>query len=882
MMRTTILLAALFAFTLAPRVASAQPARDARLTITVVDTSNAVIPGATVTVSTYAAKTTPPTAPVKTDPQGTVVITGLDPGVYDVQAEFPGFETRVLKQVRIRPGDNKHVMVLSIQGFQDTVKVGRDARDAAADPKHSFGSALTREQIDALSDDPDEMAQQLQDMAGQGAILRVDSFEGGKLPPKAQIKSIHITRDSFAAENHNANSFFIDIITQPGSGPLRGGGNYRLRDDAFSARNPFTPVKGAEQSQNYGMNFGGSLKTQKSSFSLGIFGTKSYDTPNLNVALPGGTRAEALQLHAPRDNMFANALFDYALTKDQTLRVSYNAFGFTNGNQGVGGYDLPERAYSTDDRQHTIRIQEAGPLGRRFFMNSRLQIIVEDMSNHSTLEARTIRVNDDFTSGGAQVAGGRHTRTLNLASDLDYVRGIHSVRAGLIFDGGSYRSDTSSNYLGTYTFASLADFDAGIPLSFTRRIGDPNVSYFNLQASAYLQDDIRVRKGLTLSPGVRYEAQTHLSDFNNFGPRFGVTWAPTRSGHTTLRASAGIFYDWLNANIYEQTLQVNGFRQQELNIFAPSYPDPGNIGLVPPSNKYLLGPGLQMPRSERLSVGIDQTVSPRLRVSVAYADTHGSQLLRGLNLNPVVNGARADAAFGNIVQVTGDARSHQRQVTTNMNVSLLPPTQGPPKERFNWRRLNFNATYLFTRFENDTDGAFSVPATGSLDAEWGPAGGDVRNRVFAGINSQALRNLNVNLNFNAASAPPYTIRTGRDDNGDLIFNDRPLGIGRNTARADGQWTLNGNFNYTLMFGQKKVAMPPGIMINGGGAGGPQVTMMAPQAAARYRLGIVVNVQNLTNHINYSGFSGTLTSPFYGVATSAQGMRKVDVGLNFNF
>ena len=90
-----------------------------------------------------------------------------------------------------------------------------------------------------------------------------------------------------------------------------------------------------------------------------------------------------------------------------------------------------------------------------------------------------------------------------------------------------------------------------------------------------MQDDIRVRKNLTISPGIRYEAQTHLSDYNNFGPRFGVTWSPGKSGKWTLRGSAGIFYDWLSTSIYEQTLRIDGVRQQEINIVDPPYPDPG-------------------------------------------------------------------------------------------------------------------------------------------------------------------------------------------------------------------------------------------------------------------------------------------------------------------
>src|SRR5207244_11288112 len=137
-------------------------------------------------------------------------------------------------------------------------------------------------------------------------------------------------------------------------------------------------------------------------------------------------------------------------------------------------------------------------------------------------------------------------------------------RTGVVLDGGSYRSDDTSNYLGTYTFESLEAFLANQPRSYTRRIGDPNIRYQNLQGAVYVQDDIRLMKNLTLSPGLRYEAQTHVHDYRALGPRFGITWAPFASGQTTLRGSAGIFYDWLATNTYEQTLRVDGVRQQEL------------------------------------------------------------------------------------------------------------------------------------------------------------------------------------------------------------------------------------------------------------------------------------------------------------------------------
>ena len=168
-----------------------------------------------------------------------------------------------------------------------------------------------------------------------------------------------------------------------------------------------------------------------------------------------------------------------------------------------------------------------------------------------------------------------------MISDLDYIRGIHSYRAGVDVTGGQYRSDETSNYLGTFTFESLDDYNAGTPRSYTRRTGNPDIRYSSVQAGIYVQDDIRVRKNLTLSPGIRYELQNHLDDFNNFAPRFGLNWAPFKSGKTTIRASAGIFYDWFSSSTYEQTIRLDGFRQQELNIFEPSFPDPGQRRRLP-------------------------------------------------------------------------------------------------------------------------------------------------------------------------------------------------------------------------------------------------------------------------------------------------------------
>ena len=157
-------------------------------------------------------------------------------------------------------------------------------------------SVLTREQMDALSDDPDEMQRQLMDMAGPGAIMRIDSFEGGRLPPKSQIKSIRVTRDQFAAENHSADSFFVEVITQPGHRPDSHGRQVRPSQQRDERAQRLHADKGEEQDQQYGFNIGGGLIQNKASFFINVNGNSSYDTPNSSIARSTGTRVETLKL----------------------------------------------------------------------------------------------------------------------------------------------------------------------------------------------------------------------------------------------------------------------------------------------------------------------------------------------------------------------------------------------------------------------------------------------------------------------------------------------------------------------------------------------------------------------------------------------------------
>ena len=127
-----------------------------------------------------------------------------------------------------------------------------------------------------------------------------------------------------------------------------------------------------------------------------------------------------------------------------------------------------------------------------------------------------------------------------------------------------------------------------------------------------------------------------------------------------------------------------------------------------------------------------------------------------------------------------------------------------------------------------------------LRDQWGPTAFDRRHNWHAAVTSTALRNLSARIGFSGASAPPLTILTGYDDNGDLVFNDRPAGVGRNSARTVSVYNSSANLGYSFTLGKKTVTSGGGVQIMGGPAG-LTVNPTGMQTTPRYRLNVSVNI-----------------------------------------
>ncbi|MFP5379902.1 MAG: hypothetical protein ACLGHP_09175, partial [Vicinamibacteria bacterium] len=575
---------------------------------------------------------------------------------------------------------------------------------------------------------------------------------------------------------------------------------------------------------------------------------------------------------------------DHALGQNNQLRLNYERRNGTRGNQGVGDLDLPERAFTSETVSDQFRLTNNRVITPKVFNEFRVSFTSQSTEQRPLNDTPAIRVLEAFTRGGAGQSGIRESSEFEIANNVDFTVGSHTMRAGVLLEGGWWDSTSASNTNGTFTFASLEDYLAGRPSLYSQRIGQAEVSYRHLQAGWYLQDDFRIGRNLSLGIGLRQEVQTHLGDHWNLAPRAAFTWTP-RGGKTNIRGGWGLFYDWYDTSLYEQTLRLDGTRQEELIVVNPGYPDPGvGIGQSLPASVIRAANDLVMPTIQQTSIGFDRPLTSWLNLRADYLRLRGSNTLRSVNVNAPVDGVRPDPAFGNISQIVATGKSNTDRLTVGM--SFMMPA----------RRMSANVMYQYGKSENFADSALSLPSDNqNPDADWGPSAQDVRHRVFFMGNIPTVFGLRFNYMIQGASALPYTITTGTDDNGDTVFNDRPEGVGRNSARGSATWNatfrLGRGFNLggpTAGPGGGPPPMGPGggagpgVTRMGGEGGGGPVMMMVEGGATRYRLDVYIQAFNVFNNTNYNQYVGNLRSPFYGTATSAAPPRRIEIGATFGF
>jgi hypothetical protein len=876
-----------------------------QLRVVVVDETGAGIPQATIVVTPAGGE------PVTfaTDDRGLAMSPTLAVGTVQLHVEFPGFEP-FESQLTLRRGAVNQTVTLKIAGVQEELVVS-DASATDDRRGNSFTTTLEQAEIDELPDDPEELAEVLTQMAGAaGAVFQVNGFRGGRLPSRDEIRQIRFRTNSFSADNHDAGRTQIEIITRPNVVEWNGNASLNYRGDEMNARNAFARAETPEQNRQFNMGLRGPLVKGKTSIRLGVDGRRDQQSDTITAINLDGTRRGDV-VFRPSEQTNVTVGMEHALTNNQTLRLEYRRGYSSTNNLGVGGFNLPERGYDRSGGNHQVRAQLQGLIGKTTLNEIRLQFNQQNNESTSRTDLPAVIVLDAFSRGGAGVWSEAFSRGFELADNLDFNVGRrHQMRVGLLLEGDEFSNFDAQNNAGTFTFSSLEAFDAGLPTSFTQRNGQVNTKFDQFQLGLYWQDDIRLSNKLSISIGVRNEMQSHIDDRLNLMPRLGFTTTPWGS-RTAIRGGYGLFYDWYSANLYDQTLRVDGVSQRDLLILNPGFPDPlnGVEAQILPRGRIQADPNLSLPQVHQASLGVERQLAQNFSVQATYQMLRGRHQIRSININaPDEFGNRPDPTVGTVTQFESTGRSQTDRLTLGGNY------------RFPQRRIFVNMNYTLGRVKNHADSETGLPANNlDPDAEWGPARQDVRHRLQGTINVPLTFGLRANLNVNAQSATPYTITTGRDDNRDGVSNDRPAGVGRNTARGTATFTTNLRVSRAFALGgQRTEGGFPGGRGGPGGPGGPgggfgpggpagggagasvgQTSLAQGQGGgrggggrggnqgdaafnARYMMELFITADNLFNRVNYGGYSGNLLSPYFGAPTMAQRPRQVQVGMQFRF
>jgi hypothetical protein len=636
--------------------------------------------------------------------------------------------------------------------------------------------------------------------------------------------------------------------------------------------------------RRYMINFQGPIAAGKTGLSVSFDGNNSYESRTIVAQSPTGAPVNGLAV-SPTNAMNFTARVEQQLNANGQLQAEYTRRDNDRSNLGVGDFDLPERAYAVENSTDIFRLRSTNVIGKKVFTETRFALIDSVLGIDPASREPTIRVNDAFNAGGAGQMGERSARELEFAQNFDFTVGRkHSFRVGMLVEAGWWDSDQRTNAFGTYTFASLDAFNAGTPSTYTIRVGDPVVEYSQVKAGWFIQDDFRPSRTLQMSVGLRHELQTQVESRWNLAPRAAFTWNATRTA--TVRGGYGIFYDWYDSAVYEQTIRVDGEHQVDVIVRNPTFPVLEGGGDRLPAS-VIRAAAIDQPIIHQASIGFEKPLAQWADFRTDYMWTRGFSTLRSINVNVPVDGARPEPAYGNISEIQSSGERAMDRLTVAFNARYIP------------RRILGMVMYQLASVRNFADSPTMLPSDSTNpDADWGPAAQDVRHRIFFNVNAPLGRGVRMGLNAQGSSALPYNITSGYDTNGDSVFNDREPGMSRNSGRGAMQWTVNMRLNRSIGLGGVRsgppnMPMPPpppsqgGAMsqrVGGGGPGGdggPQMVVMEG-ANTKYRLDLYVNVQNLLNRTNYNAFVGNQLSPFFGQATSAAPARRIEVGASISF
>ena len=824
-----IFLASLIVSSLTLSTAVAQQAKG-ELRVQVVDEFGGLIVGATVTLTDAAgdAKT------VTTNNEGVYLFSGLAPGLYSVRVKARGFSLYESSYVEVKPASRETLNVkLTVALEKQEVNVGAETNLSTASENNATALVLSSAELESLPDDPDDLAAALQAIAGpsagpSGGEIYVDGFTGGRVPTKNTIREVRINSNPFSAEYRNLGFGRIEIFTKPGTNKFHGQANASFSNQTFNSRNPFASNRAPYKYLIYGVSLSGPVKAKRASYFLDFEQRDINDNSIINATVLDSAlniTPFGLSVVVPQHRTTFSPRFDYQINQKNTIVARYTFLHQDQQNAGVGNFSLLSRAYSTSYTEQTVQLTETAVVNPRVVNETRFQYTHQENLQNGYSTTPTINVLDAFIGGGASVGRSANNQDrFEFQNYTTFVVNRQTFKAGVRLRDVRVLEIAPVNFGGTYTFAggSAPALDANNQIVFTRdqqtgdlvpslvqissleryrrtllfalqgltpeetRLrgggatqlsmagGNPEARVQQAEFNLFIQDEWTLRPNLTLSLGLRYEAQSNVQNRFNFAPRIAFAYAPGASAgktKTVIRGGFGIFFDRFSENL---ALQAKHFESEQQFISL----DPNILGLFPalPSLAVLmnsaaasrtsvqLASNLQLPYTMQGAINVERQLPHKFIFTATLLSARALHLLRSRSINAPLaeTGTRPlGDARGNLFQYESSGRLNQNQLI----LSLRNPQSS---------KRSIVLTYLLNKAMSDTDGPETFPVNSyDLRGEYGRSDLDIRHRFLMSGVFSFKRGFSLNPFILAASGRPFNIITGRDANGDTLFTERP-------------------------------------------------------------------------------------------------------------
>lgn len=803
-----------------------------------------------------------------TNDEGVYTFSGLAPGKYQLQAVAPGF-TPSDKEVEITGARQSVDLTLKIT-IEERVTVG-DAPVSTEAGNNANQTVIAGRDLDALPDDPNELAAALQALAGpsvgpNGGQIFIDGFTGGNLPSKDSIREIRINQNPFAAENDQP-SARIDVLTRPGTDKFRGGASLNFNDESLNSRNPFAISSSKRtpfQIRQYDMNLSGPIVSKKASFffSIGRVETDDNELVRATVIDDALNVAQFGQAFlVPRRSFSFSPRFDYAINTNHTLVVRYNFNRFRVENQGVGGFNLPERGFNTISTNQTVQVTENAILNATTINETRFQYSHGRSEQTGNNSVPALDVSGSFGAGGSQVGNSFNERTtLELNNFTARQQGKHTIKFGARVRYVKLEDTSQSNFGGTWSFTggfgltsveryqltlqmqqqgfTPAEIRAagGGATAFSLNAGNPFADVSRTDYGVFAQDDWRIRPNLTLSYGLRYEYQTNADSKFDFAPRLAVAWSPgavssNQPPKMVIRIGTGFFFNRFSEGFTLQSRRFNGVNLIQTSVTEPTGGNPPTVAeqqapnvapiysvlnqwsptSVPPvgglpttqQTIWQVDPNLQIPTVFAVGSQVERKLPRNITVFVGFYNIRMFHVIRARDVNAPLPGTITELTPNGIRPdpTTGEINRYEASGQFNQRHLFV----GFNKRLS--RSITLNAHYSLSKSTNDTDGQGSglFPMNSyDLSGEFGRGSSDIRHRftIFGTVTLPWWR-LVLNPFVIANTGPPFNITTGQDRNLDRQFNERPSFAGPNADCSSPviRCTRFGNFNLAPLPGE---------------------------------------------------------------------------------